>query len=323
MSGNVPYDTLNECLIGYVPGETETGEGYLHPRTTARTKKKPLVPSRVDAGETVTDTLCACESWEDFVNTLGMRFKPIPCGRFLMGSPENETGRDTDEILHEVHVTQSFYLQDTPVTQKQWEGVMGENPSHFKNGGPECPVESVSWDDCQEFIRRLNAQEGDAYYHLPTEAEWEYACRAATATAIYTGPLVIFGRNNAPALDAISWYAGNSGVDYQGGHESRWVEMQYPANLCGTHPVRRKAPNAWGLYDMLGNVWEWCQDWYSNNYYANAPLEDSQGPMTGSDRVYRGGSWHDSPTCIRSAHRYSFDPGIRSDDLGFRLARAP
>ncbi|MBF0148234.1 MAG: formylglycine-generating enzyme family protein [Magnetococcales bacterium] len=280
-----------------------------------------LMVRRVDSRGGVTDEPLRFEIFEDYVNGLNMRFKLIPEGRFFMGSPEGEYGRDSDESLHEVALTRPFYLQDTPVTQGQWEAVMGENPSHFKGGGSECPVESVSWEDCQEFIRRLNAREGGHHYRLPTEAEWEYACRAGSDTAVYNGPLIIIGKSNAPGLDEIAWYSGNSGVDYPGGVESDWPEMQYPASHSGTHPVRQKVPNAWGLYDMLGNVWEWCQDWYDGKYYANSPCVDPQGPPMGSRRVYRGGSWYNSPANVRSAHRSSNDPGDRHNNLGFRLAR--
>ncbi|MEO5327037.1 MAG: formylglycine-generating enzyme family protein [Magnetococcus sp. THC-1_WYH] len=320
MSGTVRHELLSQSRMGRAWIDDDTGEVYYHPEMDV-SGKELLTVRRTDGNGIVTENGLRFEILEDLVNGLEMRFKLIPEGRFLMGSPEGEYGRHDNENLHEVALTRPFYLQDTPVTQRQWEAVMGENPSYFKGGGPECPVEQVSWNDCQEFISRLNAREGGSLYRLPTEAEWEYACRAGSDTAVYNGPLIVFGRNNAPGLDEIAWYGGNSGVVYPGGFESRWSEMQYPASHSGTHPVRQKAPNAWGLYDMLGNVWEWCQDWYDGKYYANSPRNDPKGPQTGSNRVNRGGSWNLSPAFVRSAIRFSFDPGLRYGILGFRLSR--
>jgi formylglycine-generating enzyme required for sulfatase activity len=254
-------------------------------------------------------------------NNFGMEFVYIQPGTFKMGSPSDEPGRFNHETLHEVTLTRAFYMQTTPITQGQWQQLMGSNPSFFKACGSTCPVENVSWNDVQEFIKKLNDQEGREVYRLPTEAEWEYACRAGTTTALYSGPIKIEGERNAPALDPIAWYGGNSGVEYEGGYDSSgWKEKQYSHKRAGTHPVSQKQPNARGLYDMIGNVWEWCEDWYGN--YPDRPITDPTGPDKGSNRVLRGGSWNSYARHCRSANRDRSAPGVRLDLLGARLARS-
>ncbi len=221
----------------------------------------------------------------------GVSFKMvrIPAGEFMMGSPSHEPGRDNDERQHRVRISQDFWLGETEVTQGLWKAVTGNNPSYFKSCGDDCPVENVSWNDCQEFIRRLNNAVRGVRFRLPTEAEWEYACRAGT-----TGPY-------AGHLDAMGWYDKNSGRS--------------------THGSGQKRPNAWGLYDMHGNVWEWCQDWYGD--YPSGYLNDPTGPPSGSDRVLRGGSWRSLARYCRSASRHRADPADRDGNLGFRLALSP
>ena len=276
---------------------------------------------------------------------LKAKFVYIPPGTFMMGSPSDEPGRDSGEVLHEVKLTHGFYIQSTQVTQGQWHSIMGNNPSFFSSAGNNCPVERVSWDDAQEYIKKLN-QKNECVYRLPIEAEWEYAARARSTTAIYTGHMEIIGKNNAPALDNIAWYSGNSGVDYSGGIDSSgWPEKQYASSTSGTHiqdlsqlidtkpekqyasstsgthPVAQKQPNAWGLYDMLGNVWEWCQDWYDD--YPSGSVINPEGPSTGSLRVIRGGGWgYDAEDC-RSANRSRYVPDYRLLILGFRLVLSP
>ncbi len=258
---------------------------------------------------------------EEFLVDYGMGFIYIPPGEFMMGSPEGEPGGYDDEKQHKVIISKGFYLQETPVTQGQWSSIMGDNPSHFKNCGGDCPIESVSWEDVRVFLEKLNKKAGSHPYRLPTEAEWEYACRAGTTTALYSGPIEILGENNAPALDPIAWYGGNSGVDYEGGWDSSgWKEKQYPHKRAGTHPVKQKEPNAWGLYDMIGNVWEWCADWYGD--YPDGPVTDPSGLSSGSSRVFRGGSWSFDARYCRSAYRGGYGPGPRGYPLGFRLARS-
>ncbi|MCP4108785.1 MAG: formylglycine-generating enzyme family protein, partial [Desulfobacteraceae bacterium] len=218
-------------------------------------------------------------------------------GTFMMGSPSDELGRNSDETQHQVTLTRGFYVQTTEVTQEQWKAVMGNNPSYFKDCGKKCPVEYVSWNDVQEFIRRLNQMESADRYRLPTEAEWEYAARAGTQTAFANG-YITNEKCNDPNLDKIGWYCGNSGNS--------------------THPAAQKQANKWGLYDMHGNVWEWCQDWY--NAYSIFAIKDPIGPKSGTAKANRGGSWFYRAGC-RAALRSRDYPGYRDNTLGFRLLR--
>ena len=281
---------------------------------------KSFVVEKGRTGRVVIRPAKDVQAKQSFTNDLGMTFVYIPPDTFMMGSPEDEPGRYSNEKQHKVTLTKGFYLQTTEVTQGQWKAVMGGNPSYFKNCGDDCPVEKVSWKDVQAFIEKLNQREGKTY-RLPTEAEWEYAARAGTETALYTGPIEILGQNNAPALDLIAWYGGNSGVDYEDGYDSSgWGEKQYPHQRAGTHPVKQKKPNAWELYDMIGNVLEWCADWYGD--YPDGPVTDPVGPSSGSFRVIRGGSWTDVARRCRSAYRHDWRPDGRGGYLGFRLARS-
>ena len=218
-----------------------------------------------------------------------MEFVRIPAGSFVMGSPEDEEGRGSDERQHEVRISKGFWMGKYEVTQGEWEVLMGANPSWFTWCGSRCPVESVSWEDIQEFLRRLNEQEsGSGYvYRLPTEAEWEYAARAGTTGARHG------------ELDEIAWYEGNSG----------WT----------MHPVGQKLANAWGLHDMLGSVVEWTADWYGE--YPSGAVTDPQGPETSWGRVYRGGSWGNRAGNVRSANRGGNTPGSSNSNFGFRLVR--
>jgi len=253
------------------------------------------------------------------------RMRWIPPGRFLMGSPEGEEGRWGDEgPQHEVTLAKGFWLFDTPCTQALWQAVMGDNPSHYKS--PMRPVEQVSFEDVRGFLDKLNGLVPDLGLTLPSEAQWEYACRAGMETATYAGDMRIVGENNAPVLDAIAWYGGNSGVgfDLDNGHDtSDWAEKQYDHTRAGTRSVAQKAANPWGLYDMLGNVYEWCGDhWHSS--YQGAPTDGSAwvDPNGGAARrVIRGGSWDGDARRVRAAFRARNDPARRNDYLGFRCAR--
>ena len=233
---------------------------------------------------------------DSFINSIGMKFVYIKPATFMMGSPSNEPGRDNDEKQHRVTLTKGYYMQTTEVTQGQWKAVMGSNPSKFK--GDDNPVEYVSWNDAQEFIRQLNQKEGGSKYRLPTEAEWEYACRAGSDKAFANGGISETGCGHDSNLNAMGWYCGNAGGK--------------------THPVAQKKPNSWGLYDMHGNVYEWCQDWYGS--YPSGSVTDPTGPSSGRDRVLRGGSWNNIARNCRSADRLRGSPGIRYIPLGFRLA---
>jgi formylglycine-generating enzyme required for sulfatase activity len=240
------------------------------------------------------------ELLKQITNSLGMTFVYIPAGSFTMGSPKDEPGHYTDEQQHPVTLTQGFYLQTTEVTQGQWRSLMDDNPSHFKDCGDRCPVEKVSWEDAQRFINKLNQKENDSRYCLPTEAQWEYAARAGSGSAFANGEITELECGLDPKLNAIGWYCGNSRKT--------------------THPVAQKESNAWGLFDMHGNVWEWCADWYGTSPKGG---DDPTGPSSGSARVVRGGSWGLSGRYCRSAFRNRFEPGYRSVFLGFRLVLLP
>ena len=252
------------------------------------------------------------------------RLRWIPPGQFLMGSPAGEAGRYSDEgPQHEVLIAEGYWLFDTPCTQALWEAVMGENPSRFRS--PTRPVEQVSYEDVQTFLQELNARVEGLNLSLPSEAQWEYACRAGTTTATWAGDLTILGENNAPELDKIAWYGGNSGVGFEldnGYDSSGWPGKQHEHTRAGTQPVGEKAPNPWGLHDMLGNVWERCADHWHDNY-AGAPTDGSAWiDRTGAaSRVIRGGSWSFGARYVRAASRFRYGPGSRDDYLGFRCAR--
>jgi formylglycine-generating enzyme required for sulfatase activity len=243
------------------------------------------------------------QAWADHLgvsvettNSVGMKFAVIPAGEFMMGSPEDEPGRGDDENetpLHEVTLTQPFQMGTHEVTQEQYQKVMGTNPSKFK--GPQNPVEQVIWNDAVEFCRKLSEQPEEKaagyMYRLPTEAEWEYACRAGTTTTYSFG-------DDASKLAQYAWYDKNSGNT--------------------THAAGQKKPNAWGFYDMHGNVWEWCQDW--NGGYPNGAQTDPTGPKTGSIQVYRAGCCRAPAGLCGSATRRGRTPGAIAD-RGFRVVR--
>ncbi|WP_211101596.1 formylglycine-generating enzyme family protein [Niveispirillum sp. SYP-B3756] len=262
-------------------------------------------------------------AWASFtIAGVTQRMRWMAPGRFRMGSPADEPGRYDDEgPVHEVTISKGFWLFDTPCTQALWQAVMGDNPSRFQS--PDRPVEQVSWDGAQGFIKRLNSMIPGLSLSLPTEAQWEYACRAGTETALYTGPIDIKGEHDAPALDPIAWYGGNCGQGFElrNGHDiSDWNERQYPDTKGGTHPVGMKAPNGWGLYDMLGNVLEWCAD--GNRDYSTGSLLDPIGETKrGALRSLRGGSWIYSARVVRAACRFWGRPDDRRGIFGFRCAQ--
>jgi len=225
-------------------------------------------------------------------------FRWIPAGRFKMGSPESEAGRYYNELLHEVILTQGYWLADTTCTQALWQAVMGNNPSEFKKD--LNPVENVSWRDAIEFIDRLNNEQSGLDLRLPSEAEWEYACRAGTTTPFS------FGEN-----------ISSEQVNYNG--DTPYAGTEKGLNRKQTVQVKALPCNAWGLYQMHGNVWEWCADWHGE--YPNRTLIDPQGPNEGTKRVLRGGSWVYSARSVRSAYRDRGDPDDRDSGIGLRLAR--
>lgn len=246
-------------------------------------------------------------------------------GTFLMGSPESEEERaDWEGPQHRVTLTHGFWLADTPCTQELWEAVMGENPSRFQS--PKRPVEQVSWEDCHRFFERVGELRRDLQLALPSEAQWERACRADTASATWLGDFEIRGQRDAPLLDDIAWYGGNSGVDFdlpEGYDSSGWKDRQYPHKKAGTREVKLKQPNPWGLYDMLGNVFEWCADGWESGERNDGSDRIDPVLSGGSLRVCRGGSWASLARDVRAAYRYGFDPGHRHLHLGFRLSRGP
>jgi formylglycine-generating enzyme required for sulfatase activity len=236
----------------------------------------------------------------------GMTFAPIPAGTFMMGSMEGESGRGSDETLHEVTLKEPFWMMTTEVTQDAWKEIMGSNPSHFKGGN--LPVENVSWNDAQVFISKLNERKDGWRYRLPTEAEWEYAARAGTTTA--------FNLGNTISPDQVNY---NGNYPYKEGEKGIYREKTVPV---GSLPNA----NAWGLYDMHGNVSEWCSDywcWYGGWYgaYPIADVTDPKGPATGSNRVIRGGGWDYNVQNCRSAFRDYLRPDYGWRGIGFRLAR--
>ena len=244
---------------------------------------RPLLPSEADARSMIIGTRDASPG--EATGPAGMEFVWIPPGSFQMGSTSS-VGRSDEQPVMQVRISKGFWLGKYEVTQSEWETVMGSNPSKFSSCR-RCPVEQVSWEDVQQFILRLNLPEGRGVYRLPTEAEWEYSARAGTTGDRYGD------------LDAIAWYADNSGDR--------------------THPVGGKAPNAWGLHDMVGNVWEWVHDWYGA--YPGGSMTDPRGPGSGSFRVLRGGGWSFGARYVRAPYRLHLDPGNRLDGLGFRLLR--
>jgi formylglycine-generating enzyme required for sulfatase activity len=218
------------------------------------------------------------------VAVLHIEFVRIPAGEFDMGS---ESGDPHERPVHRVRISKAFEMGKYPVTQAQWEAVMGSNPSRFR--GDERPVEQVSWNDVQVFLEKLDAKKDGYRYRLPTEAEWEYAARAGTTV------------DCVPDLDAMAWHKENSEGE--------------------THPVGQKQPNGWGLYDMLGNVWEWCQDSFCADYYKESPGVDPPDPSSGKYRVVRGGSFVDGAGYVRVCSRMPFGAGGRHGFSGFRCVR--
>ena len=242
----------------------------------------------------------AQRSIQDFTNSIGMKLVLIPKGTFIMGSPIEEEGRYLAELQREVTISKNFYLGVYQVTQLQYEKVMGINPSRFqgnkvRSDSSKHPVEMVSWDDAVEFCKRLSEfpdeKKASRVYRLPTEAEWEYACRAGSKTAYCFG-------YDVQTLCDYAWFDEGSGNQ--------------------THPVGEKKPNAYGLYDMHGNVWEWCSDWQED--WSSRDVTDPSGPGEGRYRVFRGGCWLHVGAFCRSASRWWNSPSSRNDYCGFRLA---
>lgn len=248
------------------------------------TYQSPPIPVGTSAGET------------QELTALKIKFCWCPAGQFLMGSRDDAPGHQLNETQFEVTLSKGFWLQQTELTQEQYETLMGVNPSNFK--GKTNPVESVDWNDAREFCRRLSElppeKASGNHYRLPTEAEWEYGCRAGSTTSFCFG-------DDESELEEYAWFNKNSART--------------------THPVATRQPNAWGLHDMHGNVMEWCSDFFGN--YPTGTATDPKGPDSSDKRSLRGGGWFFVPLYARSAHRDAFVPTARYVGLGFRLVAEP
>ncbi len=250
----------------------------------------------------VGDSANSNQAGKKISNSVAMEFVYVPPGSFLRGSPPSEPGRESDEKQQRVTLENGFYMQTTEVTQGQWKAVMGVLPLYIIKCNEKCPAERVSWDDAQEFINKLNKIEEPHTYRLPTEAEWEYASRAGSKTSFANGEISVLTCDYDTNLSELGWYCGNS--------------KNYPH-----HPVAQKKPNAWGLYDMYGSVWEWCSDWYG--HYSSGSTTNPIGPSDGAERVMRGGGIADNARSCRSANRHSLRADINFDNIGLRVVRSP
>ena len=308
---------LNQALEDYLKrggGKRSETAPPSRDSVAPRSQSPPHIPPeiRVPSRAATAPQRIAVSPMEITSPRTGMVLLRIEAGEFMMGSPDSDKDAEGDEKPpHRVRITRPFYLGKYEVTQAEYEAVMGQNPSHFK-GKPKNPVESVSWLDAVRFCNQLSEPEGlkpfyeisgetvqvpdwnGTGYRLPTEAEWEYACRAGTRTRFCFG-------DDGDGLGKFAWFGSDAGG--------------------GTHEVGQKRPNAFGLYDMHGNVWEWCGDWYDADYYQESPVDDPRGPSRATYRVIRGGCWGNDPRRVRSAYRGGSTPVNRSYYLGFRVAR--
>lgn len=260
------------------------------PATTQVAPKKHKSQSKPTKGGTVKRVTTKASYSNGTLTVNGIKYNMVwvDGGTFRMGATSEQGSEISDEKPVRSVTLSGYYIGKTEVTQALWQAVIGSNPSYFE--GDDLPVEQVSWDDCQEFIRKLNSLTGQNF-RLPTEAEWEFACRGGNNSRGYK-------YSGSNYIDNVAWYDGNSGDK--------------------THPVATKSPNELGIYDMSGNVWEWCADWYGD--YSSGRQTNPKGPYGGSYRVFRGGCWLNYARCCRSSNRYYFDPTNRNGNLGLRLA---
>ncbi len=291
---NVRHHLGRETGGRQVPWELSSLEGdfYFTPAKAAPGGRTRDLAAAEDAGNEAPAAPPAGEARTFTDPVTGMEFVLVRGGCFRMGDTFGD-GLPSEKPVHEVCLN-GFYIGKYEVTQAQWRKVMGKNPSHFKDCGDNCPVESVSWTDVQSFIAELNGM-GSRKYRLPTEAEWEYAARDGGKAEKWAGT------SSDDKLADYAWYDANSGDR--------------------SHPAGKKKPNALGLYDMSGNVWEWTQDWFGESYYPSSPRDNPRGPDEGTARVLRGGCWLDRAQDCRTTIRYSFPPGTGFKSIGFRLIR--
>ena len=283
------YDDAMEAATRYLTLVGREGEFYREALELLNTAEAGKADAEEAAAQAEADARAAAEAATRSAGDTrvfdGIEFVWVPAGEFQMGSTSSDS-EDNERPVTRVRISRGFWLGRYEVTQAEWQAVMGTNPSRYSTCGL-CPVETVSWYDVQDFIERLNGQAGKVLYRLPTEAEWEYAARAGTTGDRYGN------------VDAVAWHAGNSGER--------------------THPVGEKMPNAWRLYDVLGNVWEWVEDWHGD--YPGLFVTDPRGPRSGSNRIIRGGGKSSSGNYHRAPARIAEDPSHRSEYQGFRLAR--
>lgn len=259
-----------------------------------------------------------CSHSSAFENSIGMKFKLVRPGQFLMGSPSDEPGHEKDEKLHKVTITRPFLIASTEATQRQWLKIMNYNPSSKLNNCIDCPVDSVSWKEAMAFIKKLNKKESTRSYRLPTEAEWEFACRAGSKKAFHTGDITAQNCEYDKNLDKAGWYCGNSNRDKN--------NFRLVPHLPGL-----KQPNKNGLYDMHGNLMEWCFDSTSwNSLFSTTPsagmetyINNIKNPVgkKGNKKILRGGSFVQSTTMARAANRFFYSPGVKRNFIGFRLVK--
>lgn len=311
-----------DVICGSCQAQNPAGSKYCN--ECGKSMQQEMTPASME-GKAAAGAVAIVSPVAGAIDRYAPRFIRMEPGTFMMGSPEDEPGRKDTEILHEVILTQAFEIAETPLTQEQYRALLKRNPSFYRDDGDgSCPVENVSWNDAAEYCNRLSELAGlqPSYrpagatwevvgrsiyesegYRLPTEAEWEYAARAGTRLAYYGGEAKVgfWGvKRTQPALDRIGWYDKNSGAR--------------------THPVKEKEPNAWGLYDMSGNVGEWCHDWWVLELGSNS-VKDPFGSLTGKHRVYRGGSYGSPALLCRSAARSIQPPNWCFPFIGFRPVR--
>jgi formylglycine-generating enzyme required for sulfatase activity/serine/threonine protein kinase len=303
---------LSGCVVAAVYFIQRNNQGTLPPPPTKNSQTyipPENIANKNTANSNVATTATAAAAGIIKTLTSAQSFARIPAGEFRMGTDDHG---DSNDVPHLVKITRPFEMGKYEITQAQWQAVMDANPSYSK--GDNLPVENVSWEDAQQFIDKLNDLKDGYIYRLPTEAEWEYAARAG-------------GKGEESAdLDSIAWTGCNSGLKYLDSadiyqNDNANYRKRVLANGNQTHSVGQKKPNKWGLYDMQGNVWEWCQDWYSGDYYLESSETNPRGPESGTQKVNRGGSWYSPTERCQTVNRSKDEPDKKLFHLGFRIVR--